>query len=148
VFKNDPEAGENEICERRNCFLTNKELYRLGISLNLRRYIRTLDGDVDNWVAPFVKLSSKIKENRNYFVETKFTGKNIADCCEALIAAYMLSGGVRHALEFVSRIGAIPLDKCGLLDQFPKDQLTINIKEPSTYKIQIDANFQTLFNEY
>lgn len=80
VFKNDPEAGENEICERRNCFLTNKELYRLGISLNLRRYIRTLDGDVDNWVPPFVKLSSKIKESRNYFVETKFTGKNIADC--------------------------------------------------------------------
>lgn len=60
----------------------------------------------------------------------------------------MLSGGVRHALEFVSKIGAVPLDKCGLLDQFPKNQLTIDIKEPSTYNIKIDANFQSIFNEY
>lgn len=57
IFKNDTEAGENEICERRNSFLTNKELFRVGVSLNLRRYLRTLDGDISNWVPPFTDLA-------------------------------------------------------------------------------------------
>ena len=148
TFKNDPEAGENEICERRNWFVTNKELFRVGISLNLRRYIRTLDGDISSWVPPFTKLTTKIKENRNYFVETKFTGKNMADCTEALIAAYMFSGGVKHALKFISKIGAVPLDKWGLLDKFPDDPFTIDCGDPSEFKARIDSNFEEIFREY
>jgi dsRNA-specific ribonuclease len=147
-FKNDPEAGENEIWERRNSFLTNKELYRLGIALNLRRYIRTLDEDVGRWVPPFVRMSLKCKKNVSYYVETKFTGKHLADWVEALIAAYMLSGGIKHALTFISKIGAVPLDKSGLLQQFPDDPKSIQIKDLDKFNIDIDANFKDLFNEY
>jgi len=147
-FKNDPEAGENEICERRNCFVTNKELFRLGISLNLRRYIRTMDGDVGNWVPPYVGLKLKIKPHRNYFVETKFNGKHIADWVESLIAAYLLSGGIKHALTFVSKIGAVPLDKSGLLDKFPDNPSTINTNDLDQFVIKIDAKWGKIFKEY
>ena len=148
IFKNDPEAGENEICERRNWFLTNKELYRLGIALNLRRYLRTIDGDTDNWVPPLIKLDTKIKKNRNHFVETKYTGKNLADWVEALIAAYMLSGGVKHALTFIAKIGAVPLDKYGLLDEFPDKSNTIDIMNLDDYNLKINAKFEDVFKEY
>lgn len=107
-----------------------------------------MDGDINNWVPPFAAMSLKIKANRNYYVETKFTGKHISDCVEALIAAYMLSGGVKHALKFVSKIGAVPLDKAGLLDAFPEDSQTIDIKRLETYNFKIDDNFKSIFKEY
>ena len=148
IFKNDPEAGENEIWERRNCFLTNKELYRLGIALNLKRYIRTIDGDTDNWVPPLTRMDLKIKSGKNHYLETKYTGKNLADWVESLIAAYMLSGGVKNALTFIAKIGAVPLDKYGLLDEFPDESATISILPLEDYKLKIHDRLSDLLNEY
>ncbi|CAI2369697.1 unnamed protein product [Moneuplotes crassus] len=148
VFKNDSQAGENEICERRNCFLTNKELFRVGVTLNLRRYIRTLDGDITNWIPPFTKLSGKFHPSKCFFVETKYTGKNIADCAEALIASYMFNGGVKHALKFIAKIGTVPLEKSGLLDAFPDSPLSFNIGNPQDFKVKIYGNFEEVFREY
>ncbi|CAI2370574.1 unnamed protein product [Moneuplotes crassus] len=148
VFKNDPEAGENEICERRNCFITNKELFRVGVSLNLRRYLRTLDGDITNWVPPFTDLSLKYNPSKCFYVESKYTGKNIADCTEALIAAYMFKGGVKHALKFISKIGAVPLDKSGLLEMFPDSPSSFRIGNPKEFRVKINANFEEIFKEY
>ena len=89
-----------------------------------------------------------MKESVNYYVETKFTGKNIADCTEALIAAYMFTGGVKHALKFVSKIGAVPLDKSRLLETFPEIPSTIHTKDLGDFNVKIDANFEDIFREY
>lgn len=72
----------------------------------------------------------------------------MADCTEALIAAYMFAGGVKHALKFISKIGAVPLDKSGLLDQFPRHPSTFKIGNPKDFKVKIDGNFEQVFKAY
>lgn len=60
----------------------------------------------------------------------------------------MLSGGVKHALKFIAKIGAVPLDKAGLMDQFPDSPATIDIKSLEEYNLKINANFEEIFREY
>ena len=148
IFKNDPSAGESDLCERRNWFITNRELFRVGVELNLRRYIRTFDQDISYWVPPFINLGLKIKENRNHYVDQSYTGKHLADWVEALIAAYLLSGGVKHALKFISKIGVVPLEKAGILETIPEDPKMIDIKQLDEYKFKLLSKYSEILEMY
>ena len=60
----------------------------------------------------------------------------------------MLSGGVKHALTFISRIGVVPLEKAGLLDMLPDNPNVIIIKSPELYKFGLVSKYSEILKAY
>jgi dsRNA-specific ribonuclease len=46
-------------------------------------------------------MKKKSKNPSMNFISHEFTGKHLADCMEASIGAYLMSGGVYHAMKFI-----------------------------------------------
>lgn len=91
----DPTADEKKINDRKNAFVTNLYLFRIGNSLGLREFMRTKDTDLKAWSPPFTD-KALIRE------EVTCTGKNIADGVEALIGAFFLSNNLYKTLKWLS----------------------------------------------
>ena len=90
----DYSADEKKINDRKNAFVTNLYLFRIGNKLGLRDFMRSKDSDIKTWSPPFTD-KALINE------EVTCTGKNIADGVEALIGAFFLSSPrcVSHPAE-------------------------------------------------
>ena len=61
------DVGEYEISEYRCVFLTNMELFRVGIDNQLRRYLRTKDIELRDFILPQTEWKNKLKKKKNHF---------------------------------------------------------------------------------
>ena len=57
TFESDPHADEKKINDRKNAFVTNLYLFRIGHTLGLREFMRSKDMDLKNWSPPFTDKS-------------------------------------------------------------------------------------------
>jgi dsRNA-specific ribonuclease len=109
-LRDDPNAGESEISEYRTVYLTNVELFRVAIDNQLRRYIWSKDIELNKFILPQLKWNKKVKKNPgDKFINHDYTGKHLADCLEASIGAYLMSGGLHVSMQYLDKIGVVPL---------------------------------------
>jgi dsRNA-specific ribonuclease len=96
----------------KNCLINNIHLYRIGMAKRLHKAMRTKDPEQKHFHPAF----SHKAEQRLQF---SCTGKNVADCVESLIGAYIMSNNLKSACQFISDLRLVPLEEAGLMDLFP-----------------------------
>ena len=116
----DYSADEKKINDRKNAFVTNLYLFRIGNKLGLRDFMRSKDSDIKTWSPPFTD-KALINE------EVTCTGKNIADGVEALIGAFFLSNNLYRTLKWLSDINLVPMEQANLLHIYPDEDLTLHL---------------------
>ena len=101
-LESDRNADEKTIADRKDAFITNLFLFRIGSQLGLRNFMRCKDTDLKSWYPSFTDKALE-------YEEIACTGKNIADGLEALIGAFFLSNNLRKTLQWISDIHLVPL---------------------------------------
>lgn len=99
--------------------ISNRNLYRLGAKKNLAEFMVVHQFQpCNNWLPPgFVanadaleKSDGKDKESYDKLTKQRISDKSIADCCESLIGAYLLSSGPMGAVNFMTWLGIRIMD--------------------------------------
>ena len=94
-----PNYDESYMTSKRTKYITNNLLMNLGIKNNLGFYLKTNKKNVAEWRPPYFKTEQKKIGNR-------MTGKQIADCLEALIGACFITDyNLLYPLKFLENIG-------------------------------------------
>lgn len=117
TLEGDNTADEKKINDRKNAFVTNLYLFRIGNKLGLREFMRSKDSDLKTWSPPFTDKALT-------YEEVTCTGKNIADGIEALIGAFFLSNNLYKTLKWLSDISLVPMEQANLLHIYPDEDLT------------------------
>ena len=139
-LKNDRTADEKKINDRKNAFVTNLYLFRIGHALGLREFMRSKDTDLKSWSPPW---TSHVLE------EINCTGKNIADGVEALIGAFFLSNNLYKTLKWLSDIRLVPMEQANLLGIYPDEDLTFAMSSDlDSYNFSVEDSVQDVFCKY
>ncbi|KAG4071813.1 hypothetical protein HA402_005974 [Bradysia odoriphaga] len=94
--------------------ISNRNLYRLGSKKDLAEFVVAHQFQPsNNWLPPGFsanidtseKKEKKDGESYNKYTEQRISDKSIADCCESLIGAYLLSSGPMGAVNFMTWLG-------------------------------------------
>ncbi|KAJ5799821.1 uncharacterized protein N7518_001889 [Penicillium psychrosexuale] len=95
LFIQNPEDDEYDYHVNRMCLICNKNLFRNAIELKLYEYIRSRGFSRHMWYPPGLSLEYGRDHAKFFASEGKHSlaEKSIADVCEALIGASLLSGG-------------------------------------------------------
>ncbi|KAJ5127830.1 dicer-like protein 1 [Penicillium atrosanguineum] len=101
LFIQKPEDDEYDYHVHRMCLIRNKNLFNTAIKLRIHEYIRSRGFSRNTWYPPGLTLL----HGRDYVRHIKSESshnlgeKTIADVCEALIAASLLTGGKDHRFD-------------------------------------------------
>ncbi|PGH14121.1 hypothetical protein AJ79_03238 [Helicocarpus griseus UAMH5409] len=99
LFAMNPDNDEYDFHVKRMCLICNQNLFNTAVSIRLFEFVRTQGFSRRNWYPEGIKLlQGKAKpdsaENKHALAD-----KTIADICEALIGASLLSGGKSHRFD-------------------------------------------------
>lgn len=143
TLETDKKADEKNICNMKDTFITNLNLYRLGQKLKLREHMRMKDPDPKAWQIPFSITAISPEE----FLTC--TGKNLADGVESLLGAVFLSNNLHKTLRFISDIELVPLVQADLMKYFPDDDLTFHLRDDlDVFNFDLNDNVQSIFEKY
>lgn len=95
--------------------ISNSNLCRLGKKKNLAEYmIAHPFRPINNWLPPGFCVGTEndvVKDGEpNHFTKQNISDKSVADCCEALISAYLLTSGPKGAVNFMAWLGIQIMD--------------------------------------
>lgn len=121
-LEENTKAGEKDVDDIKNCLINNIHLYRIGMAQRLHKAMRTKDPEQKHYHPPF----SHKAEQRLQF---SCTGKNVADCVESLIGAFILSNNLKSACQFISDLHLVPLEEAGLMHLFPDTKVEFKIPD-------------------
>ncbi|CAI7569619.1 unnamed protein product [Penicillium glandicola] len=95
LFVQNPDDDEYDYHVNRMCLICNKNLFKNAIELKLYEYIRSRGFSRHMWYPPGLSLEYGRDHAKFFASEGKHSlaEKTIADVCEALIGASLLSGG-------------------------------------------------------
>ncbi|PGH00288.1 endoribonuclease Dicer [Blastomyces parvus] len=98
LFAMNPDNDEYDFHVKRMCLICNQNLFNTAVSIKLYEFIRTQGFSRRDWYPEGIKLlKGKAKsESQN---KHSLGDKTIADICEALIGASLLSGGKAHRFD-------------------------------------------------
>ncbi|EQL36855.1 dicer-like protein 1 [Blastomyces dermatitidis ATCC 26199] len=98
LFAMNPDNDEYDFHVKRMCLICNQNLFNTAVRIKLYEFIRTQGFSRRNWYPEGIKLlQGKAKsESQN---KHSLGDKTIADICEALIGASLLSGGKAHRFD-------------------------------------------------
>ncbi|KAF3385044.1 Dicer-like protein 1 [Penicillium rolfsii] len=98
-----PDDNEYDYHVYRMCLICNKNLFEAAVKNRLFEYIRSRGFSRHTWFPPGLRLL----QGRNFALKAEHSHdlarKTIADVCEALIAAALLSGGNNHRFDTAVR---------------------------------------------
>ncbi|KAL1955149.1 hypothetical protein VTO42DRAFT_8964 [Malbranchea cinnamomea] len=100
LFAMNPDNDEFDFHVKRMCLICNKNLYNTAVKVKLYEFIRSQGFSRRTWYPDGLKLlqgkgQSKDASNSKHAL----ADKTIADVCEALIGASLLSGGESHRFD-------------------------------------------------
>ena len=122
-LERDPGANERRIIMMKDAFVTNLNLYRLGMKLQLKNFVRSSDPNPQEYNPPFSITSF------NEEVGLRCTGKNVADVVESMLGAVFLSTNLRRTLQLISDIKLVPLEQANILSWYPNRELTFHLDD-------------------
>lgn len=110
TFQND---HEGLLSLKKDRIVSNAALSRLGCEHQISGFIRDEAFDPQKWAIPgdihgvYQLREEVLSSGKKVYVKRKrkIKGKRIADVVEALIGAYLSTGGEKAALQFLNRIG-------------------------------------------
>ncbi|ODH44998.1 dicer-like protein 1 [Paracoccidioides brasiliensis] len=99
LFAMNADDDEFDFHVKRMCLICNQNLFNTAMSLGIYEFVRTQGFSRRNWYPEGIKLlqgkaKSETAENKHSLAD-----KSIADICEALIGASLLSGGRVHRFD-------------------------------------------------
>ncbi|KAL2821630.1 hypothetical protein BJX63DRAFT_442975 [Aspergillus granulosus] len=142
LFAQYPDDDEFDYHVRRMCLICNKNLFTTAVKKELYRYIRSQGFSRHTWYPEGLTqikgrdLSKKLLDSAKH----RLAEKTIADVCEALIGASMLSGGVDHRFDMAVKAVTILVDNQDHKASTWKDYLSIYT--PPKYQTQSVTGFE------
>ncbi|KAJ5654049.1 hypothetical protein N7490_001052 [Penicillium lividum] len=112
LFCQKPDDDEYDYHVHRMCLVCNRNLFNAAIKNNLCAYIRSRGFSRHTWYPPGLQLL----HGRNYLAHLETEGKHalgektIADVCEALIGASLLTGGKENRFDLAIKAVTIFVD--------------------------------------
>ncbi|OAX85561.1 hypothetical protein ACJ72_00055 [Emergomyces africanus] len=99
LFAMNPDNDEYDFHVKRMCLICNQNLFNVAVNIKLYEFIRTQGFSRRNWYPEGIKLlqgkaKPELAKNKHALGD-----KTIADICEALIGAALLSGGKSHRFD-------------------------------------------------
>ncbi|PWY95843.1 dicer-like protein 1 [Aspergillus sclerotioniger CBS 115572] len=101
LFTQNPDDDEFDYHVNRMCLICNKNLFNTAVKKELYRYIRSRGFSRHTWYPDGLSLLQGKDHSKKVSTEAKhaLAEKTIADVCEALIGASLLSGGPDHRFD-------------------------------------------------
>ncbi|KAJ5120616.1 uncharacterized protein N7515_010004 [Penicillium bovifimosum] len=101
LFAQKPEDDEYDYHVNRMCLVCNKNLFKAATELKLYEYIRSRGFSRHLWYPPGLSLEYGRDHAKFFTTEARHSlaEKTIADVCEALIGASLLTGGVDNRYD-------------------------------------------------
>ncbi|KAJ5713331.1 dicer-like protein 1 [Penicillium malachiteum] len=142
LFCQYPDDDEYDYHVNRMCLICNKNLFNSAIKLNLFNYIRSRGFSRHNWYPPGLELLHGRNFAKNLAAESTHSlgEKTIADVCEALIAACLLSGGKENRFDTAVQSVTIFVDSENHKATCWKDYINSYVK-PS-YQVKCSDGFE------
>ena len=103
-----PDAMVSTVTNRRSTMISNTRLYYLAKKNNIPNKMKATVFKARNmWLPPGYKLNDDKRGEIEYdqITSQMIADKRLADCVEALIGAYILSGGIVAGLRFLEWLG-------------------------------------------
>ncbi|KAL4796050.1 hypothetical protein BDV19DRAFT_398514 [Aspergillus venezuelensis] len=112
LFAQNPNNDEFDFHVKRMCLICNRNLYNTAIKKEIYRYIRSQGFSRHTWYPEGLSLL-KGKDHRKKILSSAkhhLAEKTIADVCEALIGASLLSGGQNHRFDMAVKAVTLLVD--------------------------------------
>ncbi|KAL8532956.1 hypothetical protein ACS0TY_009280 [Phlomoides rotata] len=107
LFKTYQNRHEGFLSHEREQIICNASLCKLGCDRNIPGFIRNEEFDLKTWIIPGTKSGYEVSSWKKVYIGAtrKIKSKVVADVVEALIGAYLVAGGEKAALSFMSWLG-------------------------------------------
>ncbi|EGC44582.1 ATP-dependent helicase DCL1 [Histoplasma capsulatum var. duboisii H88] len=105
LFAMNPDNDEFDFHVKRMCLICNQNLFNTAVRLKLYEFVRTQGFSRRNWYPEGIKLLQGKAKSESAQNKQALGDKTIADICEALIGASLLSGG--KACRFDTAVKAV-----------------------------------------
>ncbi|GMI97873.1 dicer-like 3, DICER-LIKE 3 [Hibiscus trionum] len=173
LFLKYPSKHEGQLSSRRSLAVCNSTLHKLGTDHKIQGYIRDGAFDPRRWVAPGQRTlrpvpckcgvdSLEVPLDKNFQTEdpkVKFgkscdrghrwmCSKTVADCVEALIGAYYISGGLFASLHVMKWLGVdVELDPSMVAEVINQASLQTYVPNNEIHEIEskVGHNFSVKF---
>ncbi|KAJ5973392.1 hypothetical protein N7481_010602 [Penicillium waksmanii] len=105
LFCQNPDDDEYDYHVNRMCLICNKNMFNVATKIGLYEYIRSRGFSRHNWYPPGLQLLRGRDYIRHLVTESSHNlgEKTIADVCEALIGASLLSGGGENRFDMATK---------------------------------------------
>ncbi|KAE8149317.1 ATP-dependent helicase dcl1 [Aspergillus avenaceus] len=112
LFAESPDDDEFDYHVSRMCLICNKNLFNTAIKMEIYQYIRSRGFSRHTWYPDGLTLLQGKDHSRKLAAESKHAlrEKTIADVCEALIGASLLSGGPAHRFDTAVKAVSVLVD--------------------------------------
>jgi dsRNA-specific ribonuclease len=138
----DHKKGEKDVDDIKNALINNIHLYRIGMAMRFHKAMRTKDPEQKLYHPPF---SHKAEQRINF----SCTGKNVADCVESMIGAFIMSNNLKSACQFISDMRLVPLEDAGLMHLFPDAKVAFRLPDNlETFGIGIEETFNSCIEKF
>ncbi|KAL8517842.1 hypothetical protein ACS0TY_009230 [Phlomoides rotata] len=107
LFKTYQNRHEGLLSLKRERIICNASLCKLGCDRNITGFIRNEEFDPKTWIIPGTNSGYELSSWKKVYIGAtrKIKSKVVADVVEALIGAYLVAGGEKAALSFMSWLG-------------------------------------------
>ncbi|ODH53084.1 hypothetical protein GX48_00618 [Paracoccidioides brasiliensis] len=99
LFAMNADDDEFDFHVKRMCLICNQNLFNTAMSLGIYEFVRTQGFSRRNWYPEGIKLLQSKAKSETAENKHSLADKSIADICEALIGASLLSGGRVHRFD-------------------------------------------------
>ncbi|KAL4741976.1 hypothetical protein BDV11DRAFT_212303 [Aspergillus similis] len=129
MFAQNPNNDEFDFHVKRMCLICNKNLFNTAIRKEIYRYIRSRAFTRHTWYPEGLSLLKGKDHSKKLLSSAKhnLAEKTIADVCEALIGASLLSGGTEHRFDMAVKAVTILVDNEDHKACCWKDYITANL---------------------
>ncbi|CRG84276.1 endoribonuclease Dicer [Talaromyces islandicus] len=120
LFAQNPFDQEFDFHVNRMCLICNRNLFNTAKERKLYEFIRSKGFSRRNWYPEGMKLiKGKANESKALATKQPLGEKTIADVCEAIIGASLLSGGPEHRFDMAVRaVTALVNNKCHVANKW------------------------------
>ncbi|KAL5002120.1 hypothetical protein BDV10DRAFT_202971 [Aspergillus recurvatus] len=142
LFAQNPNNDEFDFHVKRMLLICNKNLFNTAAKKEIYRYIRSRGFSRHTWYPEGLSLLKGKDHSKKllYSAKHNLAEKTIADVCEALIGASLLSGGIEHRFDMAVKAVTVLVDNDDHKAFCWKDYISVYSLPP--YQIEAATGFE------